>query len=54
MRGTETQVWLEFAVKCGYMERNSAAALYQTYDSAIGTIVGMINHSETWVIGMRK
>jgi hypothetical protein len=36
------------------MERDSAAALYQTYDSAIGTIVGMINHPETWVIGMRK
>ena len=47
----ETQVWLEFAVKCGYMERDSAAALYQTYDSAI---VGMINHPETWVIGMKK
>ena len=50
----ETQVWLEFAVKCGYMERDSAAALYQAYDSAIGTIVGMVNHPETWVIGMRK
>ena len=50
----ETQVWLEFAVKCGYMERDSAAALYQAYDSASGTIVGMINHPETWVIGMRK
>ena len=48
----ETQVWLEFAVKCGYMERDEAADLYQTYDGAIGTIVGMINHPETWVIGV--
>jgi four helix bundle protein len=50
----ETQVWLEFAVKCGYMERDEAADLYQAYDGTIGTIVGMINHPETWVIGMRK
>ena len=49
----ETQVWLEFAVKCGYMKRDQAAALYQTYDGIIGTIVGMINHPETWVIGMK-
>ena len=48
----ETQVWLEFAVKCGYMKRDQAAALYQTYDGIIGTIVGMITHPETWVIGM--
>jgi four helix bundle protein len=48
----ETQVWLEFAVKCGYMKRDIAAALYQTYDGIIGTIVGMITHPETWVIGM--
>jgi four helix bundle protein len=49
----ETQVWLGFAVKCGYMKRDTAAALYQTYDGIIGTIVGMINHPETWVIGMK-
>jgi four helix bundle protein len=49
----ETQVWLEFAVKCGYAERDEAAALYQAYDGIIGTIVGMITHPETWVIGRR-
>ncbi len=49
----ETQVWLEFAVKCGYMERGKAAALYQTCDGIIKTIVGMITHPETWVIGRR-
>ncbi len=46
----ETQVWLEFAVKCGYLKRNEAAILYRIYDAAIATIVGMITHSETWVI----
>jgi four helix bundle protein len=46
----ETQVWLEFAVKCGYMAPEQARALYQTYDEVIRTIVGMINHPKTWII----
>ncbi len=46
----ETQVWLEFAVQCGYMRRDDAKALYQTYNTTLGTLVGMINHSETWLI----
>ncbi len=46
----ETQVWLEFAVKCKYMRREDAAVLYKTYAEAIRTCVGMINHPETWVI----
>ena len=51
----ETQVWIQFAVKCEYMPAEDARQLYTTYDEIIGTIVGMINHPETWVIdGQRK
>ena len=50
---SETQVWLEFAVRCKYVKRDEAAILYRTYDSILGTFVGMINHPETWVIGKR-
>ena len=46
----ETQVWLEFAVKCRYMKREDAAVLYKIYAEVIRTFVGMINHPETWVI----
>jgi four helix bundle protein len=46
----ETQVWLEFAVRCKYLERGAAAALYRDYDRIIGTIVGMIQHQETWTL----
>ena len=46
----ETQVWLEFAVKCGYMVRDEAATLYQTYDNILATLVGMINHPKSWVL----
>jgi four helix bundle protein len=46
----ETQVWLEFAVDCGYLERDEAASLYRTYDDVMGTLVGMMNHSESWIL----
>lgn len=46
----ETQVWLEFAVKCEYVDRDVAAELYRTYDEILATIIGMINHPETWTL----
>ena len=49
----ETQTWIEFAVKCEYLDRDIAAELYKTYDDVIGTFVGMINHPETWIIQKR-
>jgi four helix bundle protein len=47
----ERQVWIEFAVKCGYVERSAANELFKAYEAVIATIVGMINHPETWIIG---
>ncbi len=46
----ETQVWLEFAVKCGYLDRDEGKQLYIIYDEITATIVGMINHPQTWVL----
>jgi four helix bundle protein len=46
----ETQVWIEFAVRCGYLDREPAASLYHTYDRIIATVVGMITHPDTWVL----
>ena len=31
----ETQVWIEFAVKCNYLDRDFGLRLYQTYDQAL-------------------
>ncbi|MFO0847098.1 MAG: four helix bundle protein [Gemmataceae bacterium] len=47
----ETQTWLEYAVRCGYMAREPAAELYATYDAILATLVGMRTHPESWVIG---
>src|SRR5262245_11642776 len=37
----ERQVWLEFAVKCGYLDRDKAAPLYHTYDEILRMLVAM-------------
>jgi len=44
----ETQTWLQFAVKCGYLPRAVAADLYKEYDAIIGMLVTMITHPEHW------
>ena len=46
----ETQTWLEFALRCGYVMPDMVRDLYRDYDGIIRTIVGMINHPETWII----
>jgi four helix bundle protein len=46
----ETQVWLQFAVECGYMNRDRAATFYLTYDEVIRMLVAMIHQPETWTI----
>jgi four helix bundle protein len=46
----ETQVWLEFSVKCGYLDREIAADLYRRFEKLIRSIVGMIQHSDRWLI----
>jgi hypothetical protein len=43
-------VWLAFAFRCGYMQRDDAKDLYEGYNQVIRTLVGMINHPETWLI----
>jgi len=46
----ETQVWLEFAVKCDYLDRDRGGLLYQTYEEILRMIVAMINRPQSWTI----
>lgn len=50
----ETQVWLEFAVECKYIGAEDARTAYAAYNKIIGTFVGMITHTDTWLIGDGK
>ena len=49
----ETQVWLEFAVKCGYLSRQEGAALYRTYEALIRSIITMMNQSNRWCLSSK-
>jgi hypothetical protein len=42
-------VWIEFAVKCGYLPKASGRKLYVQYDAIIRTLVGMMTHPAKWV-----
>lgn len=46
----ETQTWLEFAMDCGYMEREIARRLFAEYDEIIAIIVSLINDPDRWVL----
>lgn len=44
----ETEVWIQFAVECGYLDRTAAKPLYKEYERVIGMLVRMIHHPEKW------
>ena|SRR5687768_4116925 len=46
----ETQSWLEFAVSCGYLAPDIGKALESVYERILVTIVGMINHADSWIL----
>ena len=46
----ETQVWIEFALCLNFITGEEARALSQKYDDTLRTLVGMINHPETWLL----
>jgi four helix bundle protein len=53
---TETQTWLEFSVKCEYLERERGLELYREYDEIIAMLLSMGNNPGSWVMpsGRRK
>ena len=46
----ETQTWLEFAVRCQYIEPEVGRALFKIYDEIISILVTMIKNSDSWVL----
>ena len=49
----ETQVWIEFAVKCKYLDRKIGQELHQLYDQIIGKLVKMGNNPEPWLLKLK-
>lgn len=48
--GAETQVWLEFAVQCGYLEVEVGQELSASYDNILDKIVSLINNPQPWLL----
>ena len=46
----ETQTWLEFAVRCEYLNPEIGRKLFRIYDEVIAMLVAMINASSSWVL----
>ena len=46
----ETQVWLDYALECGYVEFKRHSELFDKYDHIISMIVNMSTKPEKWSI----
>jgi four helix bundle protein len=46
----ETQVWIEFAVQCDYLESEIGKELLASYEKILGKLVSMINNAKPWLL----
>ena len=46
----ETQTWLQFSCRCGYLDRETARDLFTTYHEVLAMLVSMINGANRWVL----
>jgi four helix bundle protein len=46
----ETQVWIEFAAQCEYLEPEIGKKLLASYENILGKIVSMINNPKPWLL----
>ena len=44
----ETQNWLDFALRCNYIEEKDYTELYELYERVLGKIVNMSLHPDQW------
>ena len=50
----ETQTWVEFAVKCEYLDANAGRELYRKYDHILGKLVKMIVNPSPWLMPVQQ
>ena len=46
----ETQTWIEFARRCGYMELDRAKELDTQYEHILSQLVTVINQADRWIV----
>ena len=45
----ETQVWIEYSVRCGYLSRKEGREIHRSFDRVIGKLVMMQARPEPWL-----
>ena len=48
----ETQSWLEFALRCGYISQEAFDELDRVYEKISGGLVNMMAHADQWCISI--
>ena len=51
---SETQVWLEFAKKCGYLREEASEGLHEEYEIIMRQLMNMVQNVEKWLIPVIK
>jgi four helix bundle protein len=46
----ETQTWIQFAVRCEYLDCEVGRTLYQTYEEVLPLLVAMIRNPDPWLL----
>ena len=46
----EVQVWLKFAVKCGYLDIEQGQQIYAQYNQILASLVTMIKDPKNWLL----
>jgi len=46
----QAQTWIEFAVKCQYMDVEAGRELYGTYNQVLAGLVSMIKNPSPWLM----
>jgi len=51
---SESQVWIEFAYRCGYLSAEARDKLDADYDQIIGQLVRMIENADKWLLRSKR
>jgi len=50
----ETQVWIEFSRRCGYLNDDDAKRLDECYNHYIAQIITMMENADKWIIRQKE
>jgi len=50
----ETQIWVEFAQRCGYLTNDKSSEINAAYDYIISCLVKMIQNANDWTIRTKE